>query len=97
MTPEGRVKAEIKKWLTARGAYFFMPVQGGYGAAGLDFYVCLTGFFVAVEAKRPGEEPTPRQEIIMDAIRAAGGLAICAHSAKELEEKLGFTYHPAIP
>ncbi len=85
MTPEGRVKAEIKKWLTAKGAYFFMPVQGGYGAAALDFYVCLHGRFIGIEAKRPGGKATPRQEIIMETLRAAGGMAVCIDSVDALD------------
>jgi hypothetical protein len=30
-TPEGRVKAAVKKLLTKHGVYFYMPVQNGMG------------------------------------------------------------------
>ncbi len=89
MTPEGKVKAAVKKWLKSRGAYFFMPVQGGYGAATLDFLVCLDGKFIGIETKAPGKKATPRQEIVMEEIRAAGGRAFLISSAEVLTWQLG--------
>jgi hypothetical protein len=38
MTPEGRVKSDVRKLLNRYEVYYFMPVQMGYGAAGLDFH-----------------------------------------------------------
>ena len=66
MTPEGRVKKNIKRILDSFGVYYFMPVQHGYGAAGLDFH-CVVRFgnipyAFFIEAKKPGGEPTGRQE-----------------------------------
>ena len=65
-TPEGRVKKNIRRVLDAFGVYYLMPVQMGRGAAGVDFHctvrygnLCL-GFFI--EAKKPGDEPTGRQD-----------------------------------
>lgn len=74
MTPEGRVKAKLKEWLRARHAYFFMPVQTGYGAATLDFLICLNGRFIAYETKRPGGHLTPRQKLVAAQISAARGM-----------------------
>lgn len=65
MTPEGKVKKEIRRVLYAFGAYYFQPVQMGIGAAGIDFHCAIRfgdmslAFFI--EAKAPGEEPTDRQ------------------------------------
>lgn len=73
MTPEGKVKADVKKYLKEHGAYFFMPVQSGYGAATLDFLVCLNGRFVAIETKAPGKKLTARQEAVAREIVIAGG------------------------
>ena len=69
MTPEGRVKNHIKEILDAYGVYYLMPVQEGYGAAGLDFHCVVRmgraamAFFI--EAKRPDEKPTDRQKLFM--------------------------------
>lgn len=72
-TPEGKVKDKVKRLLKKHGAYFFMPVQTGYGASTLDILCCVSGVFVAVETKAPGKKPTARQEVIISQIRSAGG------------------------
>lgn len=71
LTPEGKVKKAIKEILSAYGAYYFMPVQNGYGAATVDFLGCYYGKFFAIEAKAKGKAPTPRQlKVIEDMNRA---------------------------
>lgn len=87
MTPEGRVKALIKRRIAAEfpGSYRFMPVQNGMGASALDFYFCINGWFVAIEAKRAGEKPTPRQETTGREILDAGGGAYVVSTPEELE------------
>ena len=78
MTPEGRVKQKIKEYLTAIGAYYFMPVQMGIGAKTVDFLVCHHGRFIGIEAKAPGKKATPLQKYCMLNIREAGGIAFVA-------------------
>jgi hypothetical protein len=74
MTPEGRVKAKVKKTLTEMGAYYAMPVASGYGHAGTpDFLVCYRCQFLAIETKAKGNQPTALQEATMQRIRDAGG------------------------
>ena len=66
MTPEGRVKASINRVLKAFGVYYFMPVQTGLGARGVDYHCCVRygdlclAFFI--EAKKPGGEATRAQD-----------------------------------
>lgn len=76
MTPEGRVKARVKRVLDEHHAYWFCPVQNGMGAPGLDFmHIQIKGVPVfAVETKAPGKKPTVRQERTIDSIRKAGGV-----------------------
>lgn len=83
MTPEGRVKAKLKKFLAGANLYVYWPVPAGYGATTVD---CLIwgkfknadypeGRFEswAVECKREGvEEPTPRQATVMRQMRKHG-------------------------
>lgn len=73
MTPEGKVKEEVKKLLKRFGVYYFMPVQTGMGKPGLDFYCCFKGHFFAIETKAEGNKLTPRQEATRDEIATAGG------------------------
>lgn len=88
MTPEGRVKDKIKKYLKAINAYYFMPVQMGFGAPGLDFYCCIKKRFVAIETKAEGKVPTPRQMHTMEEIKKAGGVAIWGDSPETIIEQI---------
>jgi hypothetical protein len=46
------------------------------------------GSLLGVECKRAGEKPRPEQEAFLGAVRARGGIAVCVHSLRELEEEL---------
>jgi len=73
VTPEGRVKAKLKRWLTAEQFYQFWPVLTGYGTQMVDCLAWRAGTCFAIECKREGvEEPTPRQGAIMRAMRKVG-------------------------
>lgn len=89
MTPEGKVKKEVIAYLNERGAYFFMPVTGGYGRSGVpDIVACLNGKFVGIECKAGDNQPTALQVKNLKAIRSAGGLSFCVNSVKLLREQL---------
>lgn len=71
-TPEGRVKAGIKKVLDAWGIWYFMPVSNGMGKVGVpDFICCARGLFLGIEAKAPGKRShtTPNQQRVMSEIK----------------------------
>jgi hypothetical protein len=82
ITPEGRVKAQIKAYLNSIGAYWFMPVQTGYGKPTLDFLVCWKGRFFGIEAKRSGKALTKFQKLIVAEIERAGGVAFMADNVE---------------
>lgn len=67
-TPEGRVKAAIKKLLDGYPGlvYYHMPVQNGMGRPTLDFVGCCAAHYFAIEAKSPGKIPTPRQKLTIE-------------------------------
>ena len=71
--PEYKVKEKLKDHLRKQGAYWFMPVQTGYGGVTLDFLACFVGEFHAYECKARGKKMTPRQELVARQINAAGG------------------------
>ena len=66
---EALVKQWVKELLKKYDVYYFMPVQGGIGAAGLDFHCVVQwrGIPLAfwVETKKFGKEPTDRQELFI--------------------------------
>ncbi len=79
---EAAVKDDVKAYLTSIGAYWFMPVQTGYGRSTLDFLVCHKGCFYGIETKRPGViKPSSRQQLVINQIQNADGRAFVADSA----------------
>lgn len=93
-TPEGKVKDDVKKYLTSIGAYWFMPVQTGYGSSSLDFIVCFRGDFWAIECKAPGQRGkiTKRQMRIAKNIQQAGGQTFVLDNVEQLKEEMWFRY-----
>jgi hypothetical protein len=74
MTPEGKVKAQVKKILADYGDELdqFWCVQNGMGSPALDCIVCYRGHHIEIETKAFGKKPTPRQEITIAKKRKAG-------------------------
>ncbi len=83
--PEGKVKTMVKLLLKQYGAYYEMPVPGGFGKAGLDFIICYNGFFLSIETKAPGKKPTPRQLKTMADIHKAGGATLVIDGKESIE------------
>lgn len=91
MTPERRVKTQVRKVLDRLGAYYVMPVTGGYGNSGApDFLVCLHGRFIGIECKAGTNTPTPLQEKNLRLIERSGGVSLVVNDSNvgELESKL---------
>ena len=76
-TPEKKVKKKVRALLDELGAYYVMPVTGGYGSQGApDFLVCLKGKFVGIETKAGKGKTTALQDLNLQKIRDAGGVAL---------------------
>jgi Holliday junction resolvase len=91
VTPEGRVKAAVKKILETSNVYFFMPVSNGMGRHGIpDVVACYKGHLLGIECKAKGGKTTALQERELQRIRDAGGtaLVINEHNLHELQEAL---------
>lgn len=90
-TPEGKVKADVKKVLNARDIWYFMPMQNGFGVVGIpDFICCWKGQFLAIETKAPGKrgDTTPNQDRKLQEIKDHGGWAIVVDDVNQLIEYL---------
>lgn len=76
-TPEGKVKKGVRQVLDALGAYYVMPVTGGYGKQGVpDFLVCYQGKFFGIETKAGKGKTTALQELNLKKIIDCGGVAL---------------------
>jgi len=77
MTPEGKVKDVVKKYLKEKGIYYIMPATGGYGSSGApDIVVCHKGKFYGLEIKSGANKPTALQMDNLNRIEENGGYAI---------------------
>lgn len=89
MTPEGKVKSDLKKSLNRYSQlYQFWPVQNGMGSPALDVIVCFKGRYISIEVKALRHSMTPRQEVTADRIRIAGGDAFLINEDPETWKKL---------
>lgn len=91
MTPEGKVKAAVKKVLDAHGVWHFSPVSNGMGRHGIpDIICCWDGKFLAIEVKAPGKRnnTSALQDREIAAINAARGTAIVVDDVSQIVEVL---------
>ena len=102
-TPEGRVKKNIKKWMSNRfpDAFGYMPVPTGFGEKGIpDHIYCVpvkitqamvgdtVGLFVGIEAKTVKGKVSPSQAIKALEIRDASGLIYTVYGSDQIEREL---------
>jgi hypothetical protein len=74
------------------GAYYVMPVTGGYGNSGApDFLVCVQGRYIGIECKAGKNTTTPLQEKNLRQIERSGGIALVVNDENVgvFEETLG--------
>lgn len=93
MKNEGDVKKEVKKVLAKFGtdAWYYMPVQTGYGVKGVpDFVCCVCGIFVGIETKFGGNTLSVWQHKQIGAVQAARGVVFVINekNVHELESLL---------
>jgi Holliday junction resolvase len=91
-TPEGAVKAKVRRVLDAGGIYYFMPATGGYGRSGMpDIVGCCNKRFFAIECKAGKGKTTALQEIELRKIREAGGIALVINETNIMDVNLIWT------
>lgn len=91
MTPEGKVKAAVRKILVEEGVYYFMPAANGFGRAGIpDIICCVCGFFLAIELKAGKGKTTALQDREIALINDQGGQAMVVNenNINEVKENI---------
>ena len=82
MTPEAKVKKQIRKILDTTRTYFAMPIGTGYGSSGVpDFLACSNGVFIGIEAKAGKGKTTALQEDNLKRIADSGGIPLVINEA----------------
>ena len=88
MTPEGKIKTEIKKYLDSLGdlCWYFMPAMNGYGRKGIpDIVGCFSGVFFAFEVKSAEGKATPWQERELEKILKTGSRAAIVRNVADVD------------
>lgn len=79
MARESEIRTRIVKAIKQRGGRPIKYHGSCYSEAGVpDLLVCYKGFFVFIETKRPGEQPTAKQVAVIQELaksRGTGGIA----------------------
>ena len=103
MTPEGKVKAKIKKRFSEEwpSSFQFMPVQTGIGQHGIpDHIMCIPvtitpdmvgqeiGLFVGIEAKTAQGKMSSYQQMQRNRILDAKGIYLTIYGINDIEDKL---------
>ena len=92
LTPEGAVKAKVRRVLDAANVYYFMPATGGYGRSGVpDIVGCCDGKFFAIECKAGKGTTTALQDNEIRKITAAGGIALVINENNIMDVELVWT------
>lgn len=88
-TPEGRIKSDIRRFLTDSGA-FWSNVQGGPGSkpGDPDIVVCYKGHYIGLEAKSENGVQSKIQKVRESEIIKAGGIYEVVRSVEDVEKVL---------
>lgn len=85
MTPEGRLKKELKALLTECGAFWSMIPEGSYAKTGdPDMVACFRGCYIAIEAKSGDGVQSEWQKLRQRQIEAANGFYVLARSVEDV-------------
>ena len=87
---EQKLIDQIKAYLKDRPDTFYFKSHGGfYGTAGIpDIIICHKGKFVGLECKAKGRKPTLLQQLTINKIKKACGIAVVVYSLDEVKELL---------
>lgn len=91
MPREAAVRKVVRDELKARGAFFVPYSPYPYGVAGTpDLVCCYRGVSLWVETKQPksGAMASPRQLLVHDQIRRAGGVVVVARRREDVRRVL---------
>ena len=101
-TPEGLVKADIRKCLAEYSIYpaskagdfpensdgwYYMPIATRFGVTGIpDYLGHYKGIIWAIEAKAEGKKPTGFQKLQIEALRISGAACFVVDGPETLKE-----------
>lgn len=90
MTPEQRIKKDLKTFIEAHGGYWISVTGGPWSKPGDPDMVAFfqDGRFVGIEAKTPSGVQSPVQKAREKEIISKGGIYLLVRSVEDLERGL---------
>ena len=89
MTPESKLKKELKQLLNDRGAYWVAVAGGTYAKPGdPDIVACYKGRFIAIEAKTYEGSQSEWQKFRQSQVNSAQGIYTVVKTVDALSELL---------
>ena len=85
---EAAIQTRILRYLNGLPRSWACKFPGVLRRGVPDVLACYRGQFLALEVKRPGQEPTALQRAVIDQIHDAGGVAEIVHDLDEVRQIL---------
>ena len=84
---EADLKAKYRLYLEKEGCFWSNVTGGNYSKPGdPDTIACIDGYYLAIEAKTPGETPTEEQILRKMQIIASGGMHMYAYHLEDVKD-----------
>jgi len=85
---EANLVKSIRAYLSGKSGLFYWKEHGGiHGRSGIpDIIICYKGKFVALECKAMGRRPSLLQQVTINKIERAGGIAACVWSLDDVKK-----------
>ena len=91
VTPETRLKKDLKALLNERGAFWSAIAGGTYAKPGdPDIIACYKGYFIAIEGKTYEGSQSEWQKLRQCQVKKAGGIYAVIRSVDGLRKLLDF-------
>lgn len=85
MTPEGKIKKEIREWLSVNMIYWTNVAGGAFVNLGApDIIADVNGYFLAIEAKTKTGQQSEYQKTCQRQVEASGGTYIVARKLQDV-------------
>ena len=85
MTPEGKIKKEMRDWLSVHGIYYANVAGGAFSKPGdPDIIADVNGHFLAIEAKTKTGRQSEYQKVCQRQVEESGGMYIVARSVEDV-------------
>lgn len=89
MAGEKKIENQIKKYLDSIGAWYIKIHGSAFTKVGIpDIIGCYKGLFFAIEVKDTGKKTSLAQDVHIDNILKAGGIAFRADNLEDVKKRI---------